>query len=398
MKVVIAMDSFKGSLSSMAAGRAAREGVLRACPNAEVIVRPLADGGEGTVDALVEGLNGQMVSVQVTGPLGAPVESRYGILADGVAVMEMASACGLTLVPPERRDPRLTTTYGLGEMILDALERGCRSFIIGIGGSATNDGGIGMLSALGVRFLTAAGACAGMDGKAAARVEKIDVSHADPRLAQCSFRIACDVENPLCGPSGASHVYGMQKGATPEIAAELDAGLAHFAAVVRKTLGKDMADQAGAGAAGGLGYGFASFLPAELVPGTALVLDAIHLEEDFAGADFAITGEGCLDFQTAMGKAPSGVARLARQCGVITLAFAGTVGQGAAAVHQSGVDAYFSILQAPSTRAEAMEPKRAYQNLAASVEQVFRLIAAERARQSSGSRTDRAGCLPNARP
>ena len=211
MKVVIAMDSFKGSLSSMAAGRAAREGVLRACPNAEVIVRPLADGGEGTVDALVEGLNGQMVSVQVTGPLGAPVESRYGILADGVAVMEMASACGLTLVPLERRDPRLTTTYGLGEMILDALERGCRSFIIGIGGSATNDGGIGMLSALGVRFLTAAGACAGMDGKAAARVEKIDVSRADPRLAQCSFRIACDVENPLCGPSGTSHVYGMQK-------------------------------------------------------------------------------------------------------------------------------------------------------------------------------------------
>ena len=380
MKVVIAMDSFKGSLSSMAAGRAAREGVLRACPNAEVIVRPLADGGEGTVDALVEGLNGQMASVQVTGPLGAPVESRYGILADGVAVMEMASACGLTLVPPERRDPRLTTTYGLGEMILDALERGCRSFTIGIGGSATNDGGIGMLSALGVRFLTAAGACAGMDGKAAARVEKIDVSHADPRLAQCSFRIACDVESPLCGPSGASHVYGMQKGATPEIAAELDAGLAHFAAVVRKTLGKDMADQAGAGAAGGLGYGFASFLPAELVPGTALVLDAIHLEEDFAGTDFAITGEGCLDFQTAMGKAPSGVARLARQCGVITLAFAGTVGQGAAAVHQSGVDAYFSILQAPSTRAEAMDTKCAYQNLAASVEQVFRLIAAERAR------------------
>lgn len=398
MKVVIAMDSFKGSLSSMAAGRAAREGVLRACPNAEVIVRPLADGGEGTVDALVEGLNGQMVSVQVTGPLGAPVESRYGILADGVAVMEMASACGLTLIPPERRDPRLTTTYGLGEMILDALERGCQSFIIGIGGSATNDGGIGMLSALGVRFLTAAGACAGMDGKAAARVEKIDVSHADPRLAQCSFRIACDVESPLCGPSGASHVYGMQKGATPEIAAELDAGLAHFAAVVRKTLGKDMADQAGAGAAGGLGYGFASFLPAELVPGTALVLDAIHLEEDFAGTDFAITGEGCLDFQTAMGKAPSGVARLARQCGVITLAFAGTVGQGAAAVHQSGVDAYFSILQAPSTRAEAMDTKCAYQNLAASVEQVFRLIAAERARQSSGSRTDRSGCLPNARP
>lgn len=376
MKVVVAMDSFKGSLSSVAAGNAVREGVLRAIPGAEVIVRPLADGGEGTVDALVEGLDGEKIPVCVTGPLGEPAECEYGLLKGGVAVMETASACGLPLVPPEKRDPRFTTTYGLGEMILDAMERGCRSFLIGAGGSATNDGGIGMLTALGFRFLTAAGESAGVDGRAAARVEHVDVSGADARLSECSFRIACDVNNPLHGPNGAAHIYGPQKGATPEIVAELDAGLQHFSDVVRAELGKSEDALPGAGAAGGLGYGFVSFLNAALLPGVALVLDAIRLADDLKGADFAVTGEGRMDPQTAMGKAPSGVARLARRYGAVTLAFAGATTDDAAAVNQSGIDAYFAIPQAPLTLAEAMEPERARRNLTSRVEQVFRAIAA----------------------
>lgn len=376
MKVVVAMDSFKGSLSSVAAGNAVREGVLRAIPGAEVIVRPLADGGEGTADALVEGLGGEKIPVRVTGPLGEPAECEYGLLKGGVAVMEMASACGLPLVPSEKRDPRFTTTYGLGEMILDAMGRGCRSFLIGIGGSATNDGGIGMLTALGFRFLTAAGESAGVDGRAAARVEHIDGSGADARLSECSFRIACDVNNPLYGPNGAAHIYGPQKGAAPEIVAELDAGLRHFSDVVRGTFGKSEDALPGTGAAGGLGYGFVSFLNAALLPGVALVLDAIRLADDLKGADFAVTGEGRMDFQTAMGKAPSGVARLAKRYGAVTLAFAGATTDDAAAVNQSGIDAYFAIPQAPLTLAEAMEPERARRNLASCAEQVFRAIVA----------------------
>ena len=376
MKVVVSMDSLKGSLSSLQAGNAVREGVLCALSEAEVIVRPLADGGEGTVDALVEGLGGEKVPVRVTGPLGMPVACEYGMLPDGTAVMEAASACGLMLVSPEKRDPRFTTTYGLGEMILDALERGSRSFLIGIGGSATNDGGIGMLSALGFRFYTAEGENAGIDGRAAARVERIDASGMDPRLLQCCFRIACDVNNPLFGPCGASHVYGPQKGATPEIAEELDAGLRHFSDVVRKRFGKSEDTLPGAGAAGGLGYAFTSFLPAKLEPGIALVLDAVHLADDIAGADFVVTGEGCLDAQTAMGKAPLGVAQLAKKHGAVTLAFAGATADGAAALHENGIDAYFAIPQAPMTLAEAMEPERAYRNLASRAEQVFRVVAA----------------------
>ncbi len=376
MKIVVAVDSFKGSLTSMQAGNAVREGVLRALPAAEVIVRPLADGGEGTVDALVEGLSGTRIPVRVTGPLGEAVDCEYGMLPGGVAVMEMAAAAGLLLVPPEKRDPRFTTTYGLGEMILDAVGRGCRSFLIGIGGSATNDGGIGMLTALGFRFLTSAGESAGIDGRAAAKVDRIDSSAMDPRIRECRFRIACDVNNPLCGPQGASHVYGPQKGAAPEAAEMLDAGLRHFSEVVRRQFGRSTDELPGAGAAGGLGYAFVSFLPARLEPGADLVLDAIRLGEDMQGADFVVTGEGCLDFQTAMGKAPLGAARMGKKHGAITLAFAGATGDGASAVNQRGVDAYFAVPQAPLTLAEAMEPERAYKNLSSRAEQVFRLVAA----------------------
>ena len=376
MKVVVAIDSFKGSLSSVQAGNAVREGVLRAVPEAEVIVRPVADGGEGTVDALVEGLAGEKMPVCVTGPLGEPVCCAYGMLPGGMAVMEMASCSGLPLVPSEKRNPRFTTTYGLGEMILHALERGCRSFLIGIGGSATNDGGIGMLTALGFRFLTAAGESAGIDGRAAGRVACIDASGADARLAQCRFRIACDVSNPLFGPNGASCIYGPQKGATPEIAAELDDGLRHFSEVVKHQFGRSGDQLPGSGAAGGLGYAFISFLPAVLESGIAVVLDAIHIADDMEGADFVITGEGRMDFQTAMGKAPIGIAKLGKRCGAVTLAFAGATADDAAAVNQSGIDAYFAIPQAPLALAEAMEPGRARRNLASRAEQVFRAITA----------------------
>lgn len=375
MKVVVAIDSFKGSLTSMQAGNAAREGILRAVPEADVVVRPLADGGEGTVDALVDGLGGKRITARVTGPLGEPVTCTYGILPDqGMAILEMASCCGLPLVPEEQRDPRRTTTYGLGELIRHALDRDCRTFLIGIGGSATNDAGLGMLTALGFRFYTQSGENAGISGDALQSIFRIDASGADPRLTGCRFHIACDVTNPLYGPQGAAYVFAPQKGASPEIVAELDRGLANFAAVCSQTFHTRLHGLPGTGAAGGLGYAFAAFLSAQLKPGIALVLDAVHLEDALKNADYLVTGEGRMDFQTAMGKAPIGAAKLAKKCGVSTLAFAGATTDDAAEVNRHGIDAYFAIPQGPITLQEAMEPARAYQNLSSRVEQVFRVI------------------------
>ena len=375
MKVVIAIDSLKGSLSSMEAGMAIKDGILAAKPDAEVIVKPLADGGEGTTDALIEGMNGERIDLTVTGPMHTPVDAYYGYLKDtNTAVMEMASAAGITLVPDSEKNPLLATSYGVGEMINDAIQRGCRNFIIGIGGSVTNDGGIGMLKALGVRFLNENGEDAGEGGQALAKVARIDVSGMNPLLKECHIQVACDVNNPLCGENGSTYVYGPQKGVTEDMKKTLDEAMAHFARVTSETLENDYLNTPGAGAAGGLGYAFLAYTGAALTPGIELILDAVGLEEELSSADVVVTGEGRLDFQTAMGKAPVGVARLAKKYNAKVIAFAGSVTKEATACNKEGIDAFFPILRGVCTLAEAMDPVAARNNMTATVEQVFRLL------------------------
>ena len=375
MKVVIAIDSLKGSLSSMEAGMAIKDGILAAKPDAEVIVKTLADGGEGTTDALIEGMNGERIDLTVTGPMHTPVDAYYGYLKDtNTAVMEMASAAGITLVPDSEKNPLLATSYGVGEMINDAIQRGCRNFIIGIGGSVTNDGGIGMLKALGVRFLDENGEDAGEGGQALAKVARIDVSGMNPLLKECHIQVACDVNNPLCGENGSTYVYGPQKGVTEDMKKTLDEAMAHFARVTSETLENDYMNTPGAGAAGGLGYAFLAYTGAALTPGIELILDAVGLEEELSGADVVVTGEGRLDFQTAMGKAPVGVARLAKKYNAKVIAFAGSVTKEATACNKEGIDAFFPILRGVCTLAEAMDPVAARNNMTATVEQVFRLL------------------------
>lgn len=375
MKVVIAIDSLKGSLSSMEAGMAIKDGILAAKPDAEVIVKPLADGGEGTTDALIEGMNGERIDLTVTGPMHTPVDAYYGYLKDtNTAVMEMASAAGITLVPDSEKNPLLATSYGVGEIINDAIQRGCRNFIIGIGGSVTNDGGIGMLKALGVRFLDENGEDAGEGGQALAKVARIDVSGMNPLLKECHIQVACDVNNPLCGENGSTYVYGPQKGVTEDMKKTLDEAMAHFARVTSETLENDYMNTPGAGAAGGLGYAFLAYTGAALTPGIELILDAVGLEEELSGADVVVTGEGRLYFQTAMGKAPVGVARLAKKYNAKVIAFAGSVTKEATACNKEGIDAFFPILRSVCTLAEAMDPVAARNNMTATVEQVFRLL------------------------
>ena len=375
MKVVIAIDSLKGRLSSMEAGMAIKDGILAAKPDAEVIVKPLADGGEGTTDALIEGMNGERIDLTVTGPMHTPVDAYYGYLKDtNTAVMEMASAAGITLVPDSEKNPLLATSYGVGEMINDAIQRGCRNFIIGIGGSVTNDGGIGMLKALGVRFLDENDEDAGEGGQALAKVARIDVSGMNPLLKECHIQVACDVNNPLCGENGSTYVYGPQKGVTEDMKKTLDEAMAHFARVTSETLENDYLNTPGAGAAGGLGYAFLAYTGAALTPGIELILDAVGLEEELSSADVVVTGEGRLDFQTAMGKAPVGVARLAKKYNAKVIAFAGSVTKEATACNKEGIDAFFPILRSVCTLAEAMDPVAARNNMTATVEQVFRLL------------------------
>lgn len=375
MKVVVAMNAMKGSLTSMEGGAAVKEGVLRVHPKAEVIVKPLADGGDGTTDALIEGLNAQKVEVRVKGPLGEPVFAYYGWLQEQrMAIMEMAQASGLTLV--QKLDPLHATTYGVGEMIQDALSRGVRNFIIGIGGSATNEGGIGMLQALGWRFLTASGQDAGEGAQALAKIACVVPPPEEKReqLKQCSFRIACDVTNPLCGKMGATAIFGPQKGVTADLQASLDEAMGHYADVTAAFLGKDQREEPGTGAAGGLGFAFLNYLDAQLTPGVALILDVVGLKKALIGADFVVTGEGKLDEQTVLGKAPVGVARLAKQYGCKVIAFAGSVTRGASSCNQEGIDAFFPIVRGVTTLEEAMRPEVAYRNLTETVEQVFRLL------------------------
>lgn len=375
--IVVAIDSFKGSLSSWEAGRAVREAVQAVFPEAEVEVFPLADGGEGTVDALVDGLHGKIVPVVVTGPLNTPVNSRYGFVPDEkLAIVEMADAAGLPLVPVEKRNPLHTTTYGLGELILQALEDGCREFIIGIGGSATNDCGLGMLTALGWKFLKADGKPAGICGGDLSEVTAIDGSRIDARLKECRFRIACDVTNPLYGIQGCSAVFGPQKGATPEIVKAMDEAIHHFADLAESELDTSGASVPGAGAAGGLGFAFRTFLGGELTPGTELCLETIGIRQALATADLLITGEGRMDRQTAMGKGPAGVAQLAHKLSakIKTVAVCGCALPDAEQVNQHGIDAYFPILHMPMTAEEAMEEKTTRLNLKQTVTQVLRLL------------------------
>ena len=373
MKVVVAIDSLKGSLTSMEAGMAIKDGILAAKPDAEVIVKPLADGGEGTTDALIEGLNGERIDVTVTGPLGDPVSCYYGYLKEtNTAIIEMASAAGITLT--NKKDPLHATTYGVGELINDAIKKRCRNLIIGIGGSATNDGGIGMLKALGFEFLDENGNDAGEGGQALGKVKCIHTQNKNPLLDECHFQVACDVTNPLCGKNGATYIYGPQKGVTDDIKEHLDQAMAQYAEVTAKYLECDYSDTEGSGAAGGLGFALLSYLNASLTPGIDLILNAVELEKELKNADIAVTGEGRLDHQTAMGKAPVGVAKLAKKYNAKVIAFAGSVTPEATACNQAGIDAFFPIVRGITTLEEAMNPENARANMRSAVEQVFRLL------------------------
>ena len=379
MKVTIAIDSLKGSLSSLEAGHAIEEGIKHVYADADVTVRPLADGGEGTVEALTIGMGGEIETITVTGPHGRPVSCQYGIIKEtNTAIMEMATAAGITMVTGDERNPLKTTTYGVGEMILDAIKKGCRRFIVGIGGSATNDGGVGMLQALGYDFLDADGQAIPHCGAGLESLVSISADHVIPELAECSFKIACDVTNPLCGPMGASAIYGPQKGATPEIVRTMDGWLANYAELAKTVNPNADAEFPGTGAAGGLGFAFSVFTNAILESGISIVLEETKLEDYVKDADIVITGEGRLDAQTVMGKAPSGVANIAKKYGKIVLAFSGAVTEDAVHCNEHGIDAFFPILRGVVSLDEAMNSENARKNMIATVEQVFRLIKAVR--------------------
>lgn len=356
MRVVIAPQSLKGSLSAIEVGQAIARGVRAVYSTAEIDIVPVADGGEGTVQALIDATGGEVIQRMVTGPLGEPVHAFFGVLGDGrTAVIEMAACAGLPLVPVKRRDPRVTTTYGVGELIVAALERECCHFIIGIGGSATNDGGAGMVQALGATLLDKQGAAIALGGAALATLSHISLEHMDSRLRQCTIEVACDVTNPLCGPSGASTIYGPQKGATPTIVRQLDDALTHYASIIERDLGLSVEHIPGAGAAGGMGAGLLAFLHATLRPGAEIVLDAVQLAQRLEGANLVITAEGQIDEQTAYGKSVAAVARLAKRDNIPVLALAGSLRGHYQSVYELGVDALITLPSYPMTLAYAME-------------------------------------------
>ena len=370
------MDSFKGSLSSIEAGNAVCSGILRVYPEAKINVLPLADGGEGTVEALTLGLGGELQSIEVTGPIaGQKVAARYGILRDKkTAIIEMAAAAGLTLLPPEKRNPIYTTTYGVGEILRDAIHKGCRHFIVGIGGSATNDGGLGMLQALGWQMRDSLGKSVSHNALGLEKLAVIDDTTVLPELNECTFRIACDVTNPLLGQEGCSAVFGPQKGAPPNLIPIMDKWLQHYAELAKEKYPQANPQAPGAGAAGGLGFAFLTFTRTALESGINIVMKETRLEEQIAASDMVITGEGCLDGQTIMGKAPIGAARIAKKYGKPVIAFSGCATPKAKLCNDHGIDAYFPILQQITTLSQALEPTNAQQNLTDTVEQVFRLI------------------------
>jgi glycerate kinase len=377
MKIILAPQALKGSLAAPEAAQAMQRGLQRVWPDANYVLLPLADGGEGTTQALVQATGGQMIATQVTGPLGTPVGSFFGVLVSPAepktAVIEMAAAAGLPMVPQEQRDPRITTTRGVGELFLQALDRGCRRFIIGIGGSATNDGGAGMAQALGVSLRDEHGAELPPGGAALARMSQIDMRGIDPRLQESTLLVACDVTNPLCGPEGASAIYGPQKGATPAMVAELDAALAHYAEIIKRDVGKDVRNVPGAGAAGGLGAGLLAFFNATLTPGAPLILDTLQLNEHLQRAVLLLTAEGRLDEQTAYGKSVAAVAGRAQAQGVPVVVLAGSLGAGYEAIYQHGISGIIPLPDAPMLLETAMQ--RADELLAAAAERAARLIA-----------------------
>lgn len=375
MNVTIAIDSFKGSLSTIEAGAAIKQGIVRVFDDAKVNICPMADGGEGTVDAIIGAAGGSLVTASVHDPLGRIIDAQYGIIESRhTAVIEMSAASGITLVSESERNPMNTTTYGVGELICDAISKGCRKFIIGIGGSATNDGGVGMLQALGFEFYDASGCPVPYGANGVGQISSISKDNTVARLDECEFLVACDVKNPLCGSDGCSAIYGPQKGATPEMIETMDAYLAAYAAL-SKTVNPDCnPDFPGSGAAGGLGFAFMAYLGARLESGIELVIKETGLEDYIKDADIVITGEGRLDGQSCMGKAPVGVAKLAKKYGKPVIAFSGCVTDDAVKCNDYGIDAFFPILKAPCSLEEAMDTANASANLTATAQQVFNLI------------------------
>lgn len=373
MKIVIAPDSFKGSISASAAAEAIERGVKRRFPQAETIKVPIADGGEGTMESLVMATGGRTVEVQVTGPLGSPVDAAYGLLqseSGNVAVIEMAQASGLILIASNERNPLTTTTYGTGELIKRALDDGCRSFILALGGSATNDGGAGMLQALGMRLLDDAGNEVSWGGGQLKHIRTIDDQAWDPRIAESQFLIATDVQNPLLGPEGATYIYGPQKGVTPDMLESLEQHMTAWAELVEQTNGVRLHELAGAGAAGGLCGAFLAFFPTTMKRGIDVVIQYTGIHEQLDGADLVITGEGQIDAQTANGKTPMGIAQEAQKFNVPTIALAGSVGQGIDKLYEHGIMAVFSIMNGPMTLQHAMD--HAAELIEATTEQVMR--------------------------
>lgn len=373
MKIVVAPDSFKGNMTAVQVANHIERGIMLADPDITVYKIPVADGGEGTVEAMVTATNGKIVETSVKGPLMEDIDSFFGILGDGkTAVIEMAAASGLTLVPPEKRNPLETTTFGVGQLILAALDRGCTNIIIGLGGSSTNDGGMGMAQALGAVFYDNSGNVLGMGGKYICQAERLDVSGLDSRLKKVKITAACDVRNPLTGPNGATAVYGPQKGATPEMVRILDAGLEKYSRLLEETYGRKIAGIPGSGAAGGLGAGLLAFTGAVMRSGIKIVLEICNAEEYIKNSDLVITGEGKTDAQTAYGKVPAGIAALASKHGVPVICLSGALGDDYEEIYKCGIDAAFSNVMDAMTLDEAME--RSGKFLEKSAHSIIRLL------------------------
>lgn len=371
MKIIIAPDSYKESLTAMEVAIAIEAGFKQMLPDAQYIKLPMADGGEGTVQSLIDASNGSIETCIVSAPLGEKIEAFYGLMGNKkTAIIEMVAASGLHLVKPELRNPLLTTSYGTGELIKAVLDKGYEHIILGIGGSATNDAGIGMAQALGIKMLNKEGQEIGFGGGAIAELVTIDTSNMDPRLVKIKLEIACDVDNPLCGPKGASSVFGPQKGATPEMVKQLDNNLAHYASLLKKQLGKDIKNTAGAGAAGGMGATLLALFNASLRPGIDIVMDAVNLDKIVSDADLVITGEGRIDSQTVHGKTPVGVARMAKKYNLPVIGIAGCLSDDCEVVYAHGIDSVFSVIPA------AMSLDEALNNAAVNVEKTACNIAA----------------------